>query len=148
MAKTFAERMRDGDRIVEAMMEEAGGVVELPKVRETLSSAMEALFHQAEVLKQRDLSKPFKCPGCGEEIEKPLSAADVARAMAYTAKVVDEVYRLKEFAAGRADSRPEVTGGALLEYLSDEQVKQFEEWVEAGKARRAIPIMPKGVSVQ
>lgn len=63
----------------------------------------------------------------------------LAKTMAYTAKVIDETYRLLSFAGGGPDSRPELSLGDLLKYLTAEQFAQFVQWVDDGKAELVSP---------
>ena len=72
-----------------------------------------------------------------EKFEGKMSADVVAKSMAYTAKTIDGVYRLLSFASGGPDSRPEITLGDLLKYLTAEQFDVFVRWVEEGKQRPA-----------
>ena len=73
-----------------------------------------------------------------EKFEGKMSADVVAKSMAYTAKTIDGVYRLLSFASGGPDSRPEITLGDLLKYLTAEQFDVFVRWVEEGKQRPAL----------
>lgn len=73
-----------------------------------------------------------------DRFEGKMSASDVAKSMAYTAKTIDGIYRLLSFASGGPDSRPEITLGDLLKYLTAEQFDVFVRWVEEGKARPAV----------
>ena len=125
----------DGDLVSERMMESVhGGPLDPERTREALGMALEAFRKQAEKLRGMDYGK--------------MGAKELAQTMAYTGKVMDEVYRLSEFAAGRADSRVEVGGMAdLLQYLSDEQVTELSGWVEAGKGR-AVEKKPRGELLQ
>ena len=62
----------------------------------------------------------------------------IARTGAYLAKIVDETCRLIEFLDGNPDSRPDLGLGDLLKYLTAEQFRQFQGWVEAGKAKEIV----------
>ena len=73
-----------------------------------------------------------------EKLEGKMPVDAVAKSMAYTAKTIDGVYRLLSFASGGPDSRPEITLGDLLKYLTAEQFDVFVRWVEEGKQRPAI----------
>lgn len=87
-------------------------------------------------LKVEDLADKLEVsPEWIEKFEGKMSTADVAKSMAYTAKTIDGVYRLLSFASGGPDSRPEVTLGDLLRYLTADQFEQFQQWVEEGKRR-------------
>lgn len=144
----YEDRLREGEETQRRMLEAAGVTTLDPeKVKGVLSEALEALRKHATRLRDVDLEKDVKCPGCGETVTKPPSAKDLAQTMAYTGKVLDEVYRLSEFAQGRADSRPELNAGNLLEFLSDDQILTLTSWVEAGKAGRQDK-MPKGGFIQ
>ena len=65
-----------------------------------------------------------------------LEPNQIAHTMAFTGKVIDQIYRMLEFANGRADSRPDVLNLAdMLMYLDGDQFDTFQKWVEAGKKR-------------
>lgn len=144
-----------GDAVQRGMMESAGGVVDPERTRATIEAALTALQRQAETLKGFDFAELetfTKCPECSHKyvFRAAPSAKEVSQAMQYTARVIDDIYRLSQFAIGNADSRPDVGVGALLEFLTDEQMAQFTSWVESGKARGArVPAKaPKGEVLQ
>lgn len=74
-------------------------------------------------------------PDLYEKWESKTTAVDVAKAMAYTTKMIDETYRLLSFAQGGPDARTELTLGDLLKYLTAEQFEEFTKWIEEGKKR-------------
>jgi len=78
-----------------------------------------------------------------ERWESRNSPDQVAKTMAYTAKVIDETYRLLSFSQGGADSRAELTLGDCLKYLSADQFETFIQWVEQGKERAVKPTEPQ-----
>ena len=138
MGKRHDERIREGDR-VEEMMREQGmvGSLDPERIRVTVEALAGALQRQAERLRDMDLTEPMVCPACGKGVQMPLGPKNVAQTMAYAGKVLDEIYRLSEFAVGKADSRPDLGMADLLAMLTDEQVGELGRWVELGKARRA-----------
>ncbi|HEY4761890.1 MAG TPA: hypothetical protein VIH42_15025 [Thermoguttaceae bacterium] len=71
-----------------------------------------------------------------EKFEGQVSAMEVGKTMAYTAKTIDEVYRLLSFASGGPDSRPQISVGDLLKYLTADQFNLFVEWVEQAKNKK------------
>lgn len=139
---TYREKLAYGDAVQRGMMESAGGVVDPERTRATIEAALAALQGQAESLKGVNFTEcetQTKCPSCKHSFvfRTEPSAKDIAQAMSYTARVIDDIYRLSQFAVGNADSRPDVGVGALLEFLTDEQMVEFGRWVEAGKLRGA-----------
>ena len=86
------------------------------KVAEVVAKVVDALYKQAEALKQADY--------------KPGDYERIARAMAHAMKSADGLYRLVEFAAGWPDSRPD-RAPDWLRGLTDEQLRTVQGWVEA-----------------
>lgn len=64
---------------------------------------------------------------------------DVAKTMAYTARMIDDIYRLLSFSQGGPDHRQEFQLGDLLKYLTAEQFETFTRWIEEGKERGLRP---------
>jgi DNA-binding transcriptional regulator YiaG len=147
--------MRDD---VKMPVRQGGGKAPLePEVAErAILNALRAMVKQSKMLADADYSCSFtvrqlrlhlkKKPedfaaflgvslGDYEKWETRQSPADVAKTMAYTAKVIDETYRLLSFSQGGADSRTELTLGDLLKYLTSDQFEMFTQWVEEGKKR-------------
>lgn len=73
-----------------------------------------------------------------KEFEGVTPVGEVAKALRNTGQTINDVYRLLSFASGGPDSRPEITLGDLLKYLTAEQFDVFVRWVEEGKARPAV----------
>ena len=100
--------------IREALVASTGGL-DLDVACQAIQDAVEALKKQAEALKQSTYDR-----------NKPDS---IARAFHHTAKVIDEITRLMEFAKGHPDSRPDL-GSDWLRVLTDEQLAQVMRWVK------------------
>jgi len=73
-----------------------------------------------------------------DKFEGKVPVGDVSKALMNTGKMIDGIYRLLSFASGGPDSRPEITLGDLLKYLTAEQFDVFVRWVEEGKSRPAV----------
>ena len=111
----------------------------------TLTEQMTALAKQAKALKAVDYPseaiKKVSCP-CGivHEVKLP-NHVDLAKAMAQTAKMIDETARLTQFIGGKADSRPDLGVGMpvdVLRALTNEQLAQVMTWVEANGREQAV----------
>ena len=80
------------------------------------------------------------CSACKR---KGMGPEALAKTASYLAKMLDETFRLLQFAEGGPDSRTEVGLGDLLQVLKPEQFNQLQEWIAAGKAQvvntNAIP---------
>jgi hypothetical protein len=107
-----------GNLVVRRAMEQAGGAgLNLEASRAAIEDAMIALGKQARALAEADYST-----------SKP---EVIGRTFAYTAKVVDEIARLMEFAKGNPDSRPEVLGlDSIISILNDEQLDALTKKME------------------
>ena len=81
-----------------AEMDEAIGrrlrVLDPEKVANSIREAFGALDKSVAALKAADFSEGIYCKTCEKELRAPLSPRDLAQVTAYTAKVVDMVYRL------------------------------------------------------
>jgi len=105
---------------------------------EAIHRSLSALRTQAEVLQSRSKElldgklDTVICPHCKGSVDVPVDVVKVSKAMASTAKVIDETHRLMAFAAGGADSRPDI-GNNMLQGLSDDQVVQVARWIEENK---------------
>ncbi len=105
---------------------------------ETVADALQALANQAKALKavkyESEKFKTVKCE-CGASMEVALpNAESLAKTMAQTAKMIDETARLVQFCSGKADSRPDLTGGLpvdVLKALTDPQLAQVMAWITA-----------------
>ena len=131
--------IEQGDRIVEYAQKPLRSLLADGTAAEILKSVFETLQKQAEALRKADyeeLSKEFSCPHCGKKFWElfPVPFDVVAKAMAYTAKVTDEVTRLLSFVQGGPDSRPDLGLGAIFEVLTDEQLDLIKCWVKENKA--------------
>ena len=112
-----------GGKVLRGAMDDVGGTtIDADTASEAIQAALESLKKQALLLKDADYSK--------------LDPKSLSQTLAYTAKMVDEVTRLLEFAQGRADSRPDLGLQSFLEVLSDEQVRILETWVKEGQTRK------------
>lgn len=111
--------------------------LDLEAIRGALKDTAIALGKQARALAAADYGadreREIACPACRKKVTVllPVNPTDVARAQAHSAKVLDEVYRMIQFAKGAPDSRPD-TGGDWLRALSPEQLKIVQGWFEAG----------------
>lgn len=102
-----------------------------------LEFAVRALAKLAEHMAGLDLGRENPCDACGR---KGVSLEAAGKTTAYMAKVVNEGWRLLDFARGKADHRTEVTGVAeLMKVLTDEQFSQVNKWYEEGLNRGATP---------
>src|SRR5512143_843921 len=70
-----------------------------------------------------------------ERWEAEQNPEKVAHTMAFTAKMIDSIYRVLSFAGGGPDSRPEFSLADMLKFLSPEQFEQFVGWIDEGKKR-------------
>lgn len=114
-------------------------VTTLKTASEAIADAIDALKQQARALKEvpyKDHKKKVICQNCKETFfaEVGINPDVVARSMAYTAKVIDEITRLSSFLQGGPDSRPDIGLNDLLEFLTPDQFEQFQKWVEEKKA--------------
>lgn len=105
----------------------------------TIDNAIMFLKRCTDKLTTIDLDSGY-CEAC--ERGGP-TAESLAKTCSYITKTADELIRLLEFAAGRADSRAEVVGfGDLAKYLTDAQFAQVIEWVQASQ-KREIDVTPE-----
>ncbi len=124
------------ERLMETALQSLSAGVDVEKTSGTVSDCLDALAAQAKALKAAAYSanKRVKCPECSHRFEvQGLGAPELAKAMAHTAKVVDETARLVQFTSGRPDSRPGMAGMVgvdWLQCLTDEQFHKVEAWVE------------------
>lgn len=130
-----------GDRIIEYAQTPLRSALADGTASEILKSAFETLKKQAEALRKanyEEVTKEFSCPHCKQKFWElfPIPFDVVAKAMGYTAKVVDEVARLLSFVQGGPDSRPDLGLGAIFEALSDEQLECVQRWVAENKREK------------
>lgn len=104
------------DAVMRHIDEMTGSVVNQEAAQTAVQKAIDALRLQAEALAKAKY--------------EPKKYDQVARTMAYTAKMIDEIGRFLEFAKGNPDSRPQVELGSILQSLTDIQVAQVMKWVE------------------
>lgn len=108
------------DTLIKAALVSATSGLDLDQAGRVLQDAIEAMAMQAQALKEAKYDSR--------------EWGQVAKALAHTAKVVDEVSRLVAFAKGQPDSRPDLSG-YWLSALTDEQLRQVERWVEENERR-------------
>jgi len=138
MARSTIEQ---GDRIVEYAQRPLQSLLADGTAVEILKNTFEALQKQSAALRKAnydEASREVTCPQCKKKFWDliPVSFDLVARAMAYTTKVVDEVTRLLSFMQGGPDSRPDLGLGAIFEVLTDEQLEQVWGWVRVNKEKK------------
>lgn len=112
------------DSVIHSALVAASGGLDLDMAGRALQDALEALAAQAAALKQARY--------------KPKDWHAIARSMTHTAKMIDGIARLLQFAKGQPDSRPDL-GAGFLAALSNEQIAQIEEWVQDNKRRLSVP---------
>ena len=136
------EQLSYADRVIQEVMRASSAGVDLDLGGSAVQHALEALAEQAKALKaarydahQVSAKVRMTCKACGKPSKRKISVlieecnpAMTARAMAHTAKVVDELARLLAFAKGLPDSRPDL-GTDWLKVLTPDQLRQVEEWV-------------------
>ena len=112
-----------GGKVLDAAIEELTGGLNLGEGRNALNSAFKALGKQAKALEDATYDK------------KKYEAN--SRSMSHTAKTIDSIGRFLEFAAGHADSRPELYGKSLMDVgdLTDEQLRTVAGWYEEKQRR-------------
>lgn len=92
----------------------------------TVTSLLKIAEHMASI----DYGRENPCDACGR---KGISPSEAGKTTAYMAKVVNELWRLIDFARGKADRRTEVVGiGELMKVLTNEQFAQVQKWYEEG----------------
>lgn len=130
----------EGDKVIEYAQRPLTEALSEGSAKEILKTNIEVLKKQAEALAKANYeksSKSVECPHCEKKfkVEIPASFDAVARSMAYTTKVVDEIARLMSFIQGGPDSRPDLGLGAIFEALTDEQLAMVQGWVKENKER-------------
>lgn len=123
------------DKLLRMAQQSLSGGVDTELAGDAVSEALQALKKQAKALNSAeytaDRDKKVECPSCQHHFTVPMPAYEaLAKAMAGTAKVVDETARLIQFTNGKPDSRP--AGGSGLDWLqalTPPQFAQVQEWV-------------------
>ena len=123
------------DAILRHIDEMAGVSLNHETATQAVDNAIQALKQQSAAL----LKAPYKqkkvsvnCKGCGQQttVEVGLDKESLAKTMAYTGKVIDEIGRFVEFAKGNPDSRPQIEVTNILASLKDDQVATVMRWIE------------------
>lgn len=138
MAKYTIE---EGDRLMEFAQKPLKSALADGTASEILKNTFEALHKQSMILSKvnyDEVSKEITCPKCAAKFWQlfPIPFDLIAKSMAYTAKVGDELTRLLSFMQGGPDSRPDLGAGAIYEALTDEQLEQLRGWVMANKREK------------
>lgn len=103
---------------------------------ETLSNSVLAMKKVSQQLLAADYDGDF-CSVCKRKGPSPES---LAKTLSYTAKTVDEITRLLEFAQGRADSRPDNGIADLMKLLTPEQWQTFQSWLSQPQGIDVTPV--------
>lgn len=112
--------------------------LDLKTTNRAVDYAVVALMKQAKSLSEMDYdtrSVKTDCPECGHKVTLTVEGGDpqvISRSLSHTSKMLDDVTRLREFAQGKADSRPE-RAEEWLKLLSSEQFSTVMGWLEAAK---------------
>ncbi len=133
----MAETKREA--ILRHIDEMAGVSLNHESATQAVDNAIQALKQQSAAL----LKAPYKMKKitvpcvCGKEttVEVGLDKESLAKTMAYTGKVIDEIGRFVEFAKGNPDSRPQIEVTNILACLTDEQVATVMRWVDENEKR-------------
>lgn len=139
MVRFSRTTIEEGDHIVAMGQIPLREAFEQAHTVDILKANLEAIQRQSKILRTANYEqqeKTVKCPECERmiTINLPVSFDLVAKAMAYTAKVVDEIARLLSFVQGGPDSRPDF-GTSLLEALTGEQLEQLQDWIRENQAK-------------
>jgi hypothetical protein len=126
----MTERPTDyADRVLEEAMTAATGGLDPAAAERALTSAIRAVEKQMQALEAKDY--------------QALTPEQIARSVSHTAKAGDVIFRLMEFASGRADSRPD-KGTDWLRALSDKQLAVVMGFIEENEGRAPDPREQKG----
>lgn len=141
--KTYEEQIREGDQIMEDMQRTAlRDIFDLGTDRrldEGIESGVKVIRKQLQELEDKASRVRVQCQHCKKFNWSDTTAEAKAKIVAAVTKAVDELFRLKEFAQGKADSRPEVTASnALMELLSDYELQKLQERAEGKNVPRVI----------
>jgi hypothetical protein len=107
-------------------------------IDKTIGDGIGFLKKVAAKLMATDLDSNY-CSECERSGPTPES---LGKTFSYVAKTIDEITRLMEFSAGRADSRKEVGFSDLARYLTNEQFTQVMTWVSENQYN-SIDITPR-----
>ena len=119
---------------VERQANKAAGL-DIERTEKALDNGVLALMRQAEslaVMKYDEHEVKTDCPACKRRIKVMVPGADardLSRALAHTSKMLDDITRLREFAQGKADSRPD-KGSDWLKLLTPDQLTIVTGWIE------------------
>ncbi len=94
-------------------------------LKEAIESGIRVFTRWMKELESIPTSGKVKCGHCNKFNIIAICADAIAKIVGLVSKAVDGMYRLMEFAQGKADSRPDITGGnfANLSELTDERFK-------------------------
>ena len=133
-------KFENGDDVVRFCQTPLSEALSEGSAKDIIKTNIEVLKRQSEALAKANYEKsekPVECPGCHIKfkVEIPASFDAVARSMAYTTKVVDEIARLMSFVNGGPDSRPDLGMANIFEALTDEQLATVQNWVKENQMR-------------
>lgn len=129
------------DAVLYDALRSASAGVDLDIAERAIQQALEALLKQAQALnatRYRTHTVLARCGACKAMTRHTINAPrpdEVARAASHTAKVVDGIARLAQFAKGQPDSRPDM-GGDWLRALDDDQLRIVQGMVAANAAKQ------------
>ena len=129
--KTEAEKIAEGTAILERMERNAfRGIFDLgtdKRIDDGLDAGLDGLLMDLKALSAKDYAKKrIKCPKCEAQIFVELDAEARSKVMGFRVKVMDTVFRLKEFAKGNPDSRQEILEkNTLIELCTDEEIMEL-----------------------
>lgn len=106
------------------------------EIQQALDHAARALEKLSLRMANADYEDDHFCEACGR---KGIGPEQAGKTLAYVAKMINEITRLRQFAKGEADQRTEVVGlGDLLKVLSNDQFLQVQTWIEQRAGARPI----------
>ena len=133
------------DRFLAEAMGATSSYVDLDEAAAAIRECLQVVHKQAAALnevdyKTREWRGQCQCKEkCGHKVlvRLPWKPDELARAMAHSAKVLDEVVRLAAFAKGAPYSRPDLGGNNrdILQMLSPKLIAMIEAEVAAAMAR-------------
>ena len=108
---------------IEAAMLAATSGLDLATIGQIISLNLQNMLKLSQELGRRDLTDP-----------KQVKTQEIPKMIGYSAKMIDETFRMVQYAKGNPDGRPE--GGAeWLSALTDAQFRQLKQWVAEAKDR-------------
>lgn len=119
---------------IEQEANKAAGL-DLKTTSKAVDYAIVALMKQAKSLSEMSYDTrtvKMDCPSCFEKVTFTIDGGDpqvISRSLSHTSKMLDDVTRLREFAQGKADSRPE-SGADWLKLLTPEQFATVMGWLD------------------